>query len=163
MKTIYELVNTLQELFDPLDQQILTNTKTWALSKRKELKEFRQSEEYKAVRKNAYVLYPTMYELVGGKTWYGRIQGSSEESLIEIVEKHCRAVADSRNSKIANKLEKLNIKKVTNSTIVKTSDGFNGMFVLDTDAGVKTVTINTVCAGGFNVQCLHLRVLTKIR
>lgn len=44
-----------------------------------------------------------------------------------------------------------------------TTDGFNGVFVINTNNGVKRVFIETVYAGGYNIQCLHLRVLVKVK
>jgi hypothetical protein len=53
--------------------------------------------------------------------------------------------------------------EVISEEFYRTADGFNGEFVVDTNAGRKTVTVNTVYAGGYNIQCLHLRVLVKVR
>ncbi len=69
-----------------------------------------------------------------------------------IIEKNCKATANKRNASIAKKLDKA---EVTGSAIVRTEDGFNGVFNINT----KKVTIET----GYNIQCLHLRVLVKIK
>ena len=74
----------------------------------------------------------------------------------KVFEKNCKATANKRNASIAKKLEKA---EVTGSAVVRTEDGFNGVFNINT----KKVTIETVYAGGYNIQCLHLRVLVKIK
>lgn len=81
----------------------------------------------------------------------------------EFIEKNCAATVAKRNATIAAKLEKAGVTEVVSEQFTYTKDGFDGVFVVNTDAGMKRVKINTIRAGGYNIQCLHLRVLVSVK
>ena len=67
------------------------------------------------------------------------------------------------NATIAAKLAKAGVDEVEGAEFTRTNDGFNGLFVVNTPTGPKSVHIETITAGGYNIQCLHLRVLVTVR
>ena len=77
--------------------------------------------------------------------------------------KNAKARSEKRNAKIAKKIEESGATSVTSGEIVYSNDGFDGVFVLETDKGTKKLTINTILSGGYNIQCLHYRTLVKIK
>lgn len=155
--TAEKIIQSLGAVFAPMDAEVLAATKEWALGRVKAIKEFKASEEAKAIT-NSWVYYEKIFAIAGGKTWYTLL----ESGAIKAAEKHCAAVAKKRNASIATKLSKLGVTEVISEEFVHTVDGFNGLFVVDTDNGKKRVAIETIRAGGYNIQCLHLRVLVKV-
>ena len=107
--------------------------------------------------------YKKRYEYVGGKSLYMAVWGRSIEDAIEVGRKDAESVIKSRNVKISKKLVAADITEVTDYQFARTSDGFHGTFVVETSRGTKTVRIETILAGGYNIQCLHYRTLVKIK
>ena len=69
----------------------------------------------------------------------------------------------SRDYKIAKQLVKLQVNSVAVCNVVSSVDGFNGTFKVETNRGNKIVEIDTIFAGGYNIQRLHNRVLVKVK
>ena len=166
---IKEIMNQLESVFVDMDSKVLEATKKWALERRDAVNELLDSVTYDdcksildrakkntSTRKQAYII-------AGGKTWFYVLQNSTDESILDFVEKNCKAVADKRNAKIANKLELSEVTEILKKTYEYTNDGFNGTFEVMTNQGTKLITISTIYAGGYNIQCLHLRVLVKVK
>ena len=124
---------------------------------------FMQSEEAKTLRRDVWAYYERLHQVAGGKAWFSLFHGRNEEMIEEMIEKNCKQSADKRNASIANKLQKAGVIDVISEEFIMSDDGFDGIFVVNTDKGQKTVTVNTVKAGGHSIQCLHLRVLVKVK
>lgn len=160
---MHNLITKLNDAFAGMDAKVLEQTKVWAFDRRQAIKDFKVSEEYKSLRGNSWALYDELYNIAGGKTWYKVLNGNSASNIEAFVIKNCEAIKDKRNASIANKLEKAGVTDVISEEFHQSADGFNGVFKVNTDKGIKTVRISSIYAGGYNIQCLHLRVLVTVK
>ena len=89
------------------------------------------------------------------KAYYYNLQDHIKKDVKETKQKH-----KARNKKIAKKLEKAGITDINAINFeVKYGDDFVGSWIID---GYK-VTIKVIFAGGYNIQCLHNRVLCNVK
>lgn len=158
-----KIITKLAEVFAPMDAEVLTASQEWAKGRVQAIREFKASEEGQNLRGDQWSYYSKLHAIAGGKTWYKAFNGCNAAMIEEFVTKNCKAIANKRNASIAAKLNKAGVTEVLSEEFTHTHDGFNGVFEVNTNAGTKRVTINTIRAGGYNVQCLHLRVLTKVK
>lgn len=155
-----KLYAQITEALAVADAAILEQQKEWAKRRMAAIREYKATPEYKAAggfSRN----YGTLFDLAGGKTWYEQFS-YGERSALEFVEKNAKRNSEKRNAKIAAQLEKAGITSVVSGNIDWNRDGFDGYFHVMTDRGMLRVVVNTVFAGGYNIQCFHLRVLVKI-
>ena len=149
----------LTRAFAELNQTMLERQMAWALARRVALKE--KIEELRGQRRKmgeaAY--YEEIFAVAGGKTWYNVFYGRNEEMVREIVQKNVATLIEKRDAKIIAALTKKGITELPEFELVHTSDGCEGTFYV---AGHR-VTIQTILAGGYNIQCLHQRTLVKVK
>jgi hypothetical protein len=155
------IIKSLDEVFAPMDAEVLAATLVWADGRAAAINALWQDPEF--LKLNSTAKYTRLFHVAGGKGWYGVFRGHGKAARDEYVTKNCAAVAAKRNAGIARKLQAEGVTSVESTEYTRTKDGFDGTFVVLTDAGRKVVTVNTIRAGGYNIQCLHLRVLTKVR
>lgn len=163
MNAIEQIMSQLAEVFAPLDAKVHKETQVWAIERTAAIKAKKDELKSKRREMGEWAYYKVMFDIAGGKTWYNVFDGNSAEAIARFVTKNCEAVAAKRNAMIANKLTKAGVTGVITSTFARSNDGFNGIFTVQTPEGNKTVTVNTIYAGGYNIQCLHLRVLCKVK
>ena len=162
MAAIDKIIEQLNEAFAEHDDRVLIDTQRWAKERKAAVVEFKRSEEAKALRHDQYAYYAKLFAIAGGKTWYNAFDGRSDAMIEEFVKKNHERTIEARNAKIAAKLVKAEVTEVVSSEYIRTEDGFNGFYVVNTNTGAKRIRIETIVAGGYNIQCLHLRVLVKV-
>jgi hypothetical protein len=161
--TTIQVYDAITELLAPFDAKLVEDTKAWAVRTIAALREFKATEEYtELAKKGAWSLYPKLFSIAGGKTWFN-VFGTGEKFTLEFVEKNCKAVATKRNAKIASKLTQAGVTEVIDTEIAHSHSGFDGFYRVRTEQGEKRVTIRTIYAGGYNIQCAHLRVLVNVK
>ena len=159
-----QIVSSLNEVFAPMDAEVLASSLVWIEERAAALNAFVNSAEYDELRrKDVTRAYDRRFAIAGGKGWHNVIMGSNAPMRAEAITKNCAAVAAKRNATIAAKLVKADVTAVTETTYTRTTDGFDGVFRVETNKGNKVVKVNTIRAGGYNIQCLHLRVLTTVK
>lgn len=161
--TTQQIINNLNQVFKKFDDEVLESSKKWAQGRVEAIHEFKMSDEAKHLRRDQWAYYAKLFALAGGKSWYNVFDGRSKSMIEEFMEKNHQNTIEKRNASIAKKLEKAGVTEVLSEEYVYTKDGFNGIFRVNTNAGVKRVSIDTIYAGGYNIQCLHLRVLVKVK
>ncbi len=157
-QAVETIMQQLSEVFAQRDVKLVEDTKTWASERLAALAVYLKSDERKSDR-----TYETRFAICGGKTWYGIIYGRSIEDRNQMIEKRCAAAQKKRNESITAKLIKAGVSEVTGTKFVHTNDGFHGYFHVETDKGSKLVEIETIFAGGYNIQCAHNRTLVKVK
>ena len=152
-----DLNATLIAFFAEADAKVLADSITRIEANYQRAVAFQNSAEAKAL--DTWTRYDRIFNLAGGKTWWQALSGRNQAGRTQIITKNCAAVAAKRNHTIIAKLAKNGITEIGAAEVVYTKDGFNGVFQV---AG-KRVEIRTIYAGGYNIQCLHLRVLTYVK
>jgi len=182
MNAIEKISEKLKEIFGPMDAEVLKSTLEWAEGRRAALKKFEEEEvtrkqfstealnngtygkydDPEKIKFGSYEYYDKRNSIAGGKTWYSIIT-EPEDRRKKLIEKNCKATAEARNARISKKLQKAGVTELISEVFHHTHDGFNGIFAVETNVGRKSIVIDTVYAGGYNIQCLHLRVLVHVR
>lgn len=156
-----KMLDQINTAFKDLDAQMLERQTEWALKRRIAIKECIKNNEHKFVCPDGYTRtnYYKLFDLAGGKKWYNVMYPSTEERVITFVAKNIKATISKRNARIVSALNHKGIFEIPEFTLQHSSDGYEGYFNV---AGHR-VTINTILAGGFNIQCLHQRTLIKVK
>ncbi len=96
-------------------------------------------------------------KIAGSKKMYALLIQSRENAVKEINEITADMIRN-RNEKIVSKLKAKEINEIPSFDIEINNGSGNGYF----KAGEHNVHIRTILAGGYNIQKLHQRTLTKV-
>ena len=157
------MLAALNELFVTMDAKVLVDAKAWGERKRVAVAEKRAELQPTRRAIGEWEFYGQLHNVAGGKSWFKVFDQNSAANVETFMIKNSKAIADKRNATIAKKLEAAGITSIVSSDYQRTTDGFDGTYVVETDTGRKVVTINSIYAGGYNIQCFHLRVLVKVK
>ena len=157
--------------FSKLNDSIFARQLQWFEGRNSAVREYYGSEERKAVmdawstrtRKDNEEVRANdkakLENMAGGKAWLNAIWANpSEEDRKTFVQKNVKASIAKRDTQIIKALEKVGVTSIPDFELVEVSDGLEGTFYV----ADKKVSIRTIVAGGYNIQCLHNRTLVKV-
>lgn len=148
------MLNQIEKAFVTLDARMLERQMEWAARRREAVKAAEA-----AVEKGKWYserLWNARIEAAGGKAWAGILLSYNWDTLVEM---NVTALIAKRNAKIVAALTKNGVTEIPDFELVECSDGVEGMF----NVAGNIVTIKTILAGGYHIQCLHQRTLVKVK
>ena len=143
--------NQIKKAFFDLDNQMFERQLEWAKARKAAITEMWKNTA------RGQMQYEILFEIAGGKTWYNLLAYTNK--IEEVVRKNIDNLIANRNNRIIKALNKKGITEIQDFELKFCGDGYEGTFVIDG----HIVSINTILAGGYNIQCLHQRTLIKVK
>ena len=143
----------IDNAFAALNAQMLERQMAWADRRRAAIKEAEAKVE--PGKWFSERLWNARIETAGSKTWAAILLAGDWRAMVE---KNVAGLIAKRDATIIAALAKKGITEIADFELTHTSDGVEGAFEVDG----HRVTIRTILAGGYNIQCLHQRTLVKV-
>ena len=141
--------------FANLNADMLARQLAWAYKRHAAVAAVIEELSPKRRKMGEWAYYDAVFAAAGGKTWFNLLTSGR---LLENVTKNVDAIIKNRDAKIIAALKKVGVTEIAPFDLVHTSDGCEGTFDIDG----HRVTIKTILAGGYNIQCLHQRTTVKV-
>jgi diacylglycerol kinase family enzyme len=141
--------------FANLNADMLARQLKWAYKRHAAVTAVIEELSPKRRKMGEWAYYDAVFAAAGGKTWFNLLTSGG---ILKNVTKNVDAIIKNRDAKIIAALKKVGVTEIEPFELVHTSDGCEGTFDIDG----HRVTIKTILAGGYNIQCLHQRTTVKV-
>jgi len=94
----------------------------------------------------------------GSKAMWNLLDERGLKGGLEMMKKNTLALIARRDAQIIKALRKVGVSEIPEFELSECSNGYEGSF----NVAGNRVSINTILAGGYNIQRLHTRTLVKV-